>query len=271
MVGKWSSIMINYQYDGTFEGLLTVFSLIVEGNEEVNQISAGEEIQPDLFSEIKKVETDERRADEFFQTLRRRFPETVIKDLGYCFLAEISGMEKVMADYVRLLLTKGEAISRNLTEPAVFKVQRACTQVNHELLRFWGLVRFRKLKNEVFYAPIAPDHNVIQLLAPHFKDRFADQKWLIHDTKRNCGIYYDLKRCRFIPEVENAPKLDSAGQLGASREDPGFFDPEELDYQEIWDQYFREISISERRNPQLQKQRMPVRYWRYLVEKPSGI
>jgi probable DNA metabolism protein len=266
--------MINYIYDGTFEGLLTVISLTVGGNEPVNQISTGEELQPDLFSKTVRVETDEAWADKFFQTLRRQFSESVVQDLGYCFLAEIQGMEKVMADYVRLLLTKGEAISGNFAEPVVLTVRRTCTRVSHEIGRLHGFVRFRKLRNEVYYAPIAPDHNVVQLLAPHFKDRFADQKWLIHDTKRNSGIYYDLERCRFIPVVENAPQLEPNGQSGASGEDleracAHFFDPEELDYQEIWDQYFHEVAILERRNPKLQKQRMPVRYWRYLVEKPQ--
>ncbi|MCL6589284.1 MAG: TIGR03915 family putative DNA repair protein [Firmicutes bacterium] len=260
--------MINYIYDGTFEGLLTVFSLMTERGEAVNRISAEEGIQPDLFSETVRVETDAQRADEFFQTLRRKFSQPVIEDLGYCFLAEIQGMEKVMADYVRLLLDKGEAISGNFTEPVVFKIRRTCTQVSHEIGRLQGFIRFRKLKNQVYYAPIAPDHNVVQLLAPHFKDRFADQKWLIHDTKRNSGIYYDLERCRFIPAVENAPRLETQ-DAGAMGEEPGIFDPEELDYQEIWDQYFQEIAIAERRNPKLQKQRMPVRYWRYLVETPG--
>lgn len=265
--------MINYIYDGTFEGLLTVFSLMMEGAraraEEVNSISAEEELQLDLFSENLRVETDELRADEFFQILRREFSELVVQDLGYCFLSEIPGMEKVMADYVRLLLMKGEGISGNFAEPVVLKIRRTCGLVSHEIGRLHGFIRFRKLKNEVYYAPIAPDHNIVQLLAPHFKDRFADQKWLIHDTKRNSGIYYDLKRCRFIPVVENAPQLQSAGGPETGREEPGCFDPEELDYQEIWDQYFREIAIAERRNPRLQRQRMPVRYWRYLVEKPG--
>ena len=41
----------------------------------------------------------------------------------------------------------------------------------------------------------------------------------------------------------------------------------EKEIQEIWKKYFKHIAIKERKNSKLQKSFMPVRYWKYLVEK----
>nr|WP_315988235.1 DUF4130 domain-containing protein [Desulforamulus aquiferis] len=38
-------------------------------------------------------------------------------------------------------------------------------------------------------------------------------------------------------------------------------------YQELWKEYFKSTAIQGRKNPKLQKQFMPTRYWKYLIEK----
>ncbi|HBG76385.1 MAG TPA: hypothetical protein DDW86_05450 [Clostridiales bacterium] len=42
---------------------------------------------------------------------------------------------------------------------------------------------------------------------------------------------------------------------------------EELELQQLWKQYFEGIAIRGRYHPGLQRQFMPRRYWKYLVEK----
>lgn len=36
------------------------------------------------------------------------------------------------------------------------------------------------------------------LIEKHFKNRFADQRWLIYDNNRKYGIYYDLNEVETI-------------------------------------------------------------------------
>ena len=43
-------------------------------------------------------------------------------------------------------------------------------------------------------------------------------------------------------------------------------DSEEI-YEELWKTYFKAISIEGKKNPKLQKNMMPKRYWKNLVEK----
>ncbi|MFN8364013.1 MAG: DUF4130 domain-containing protein [Cloacibacterium normanense] len=60
-----------------------------------------------------------------------------------------------------------------------------------------AFVRFELLQDEVYFAKIEPDFNVLPLIRKHFKERYADQKWMIFDLKRHYGIFYDLKEVQF--------------------------------------------------------------------------
>lgn len=258
--------MITYLYDGTFEGLLTVIATALKEGVAVNAITAQGDWQPDLFTEIRQLATDPAVAEEFFQQLQTRFSQRLVLDLGYCFLAEEVRIEKVLLDFIRLVFSHGESISRNVTNPTVMRIRRISDKVGYEIIRMQGFVRFRQLRNGFYYAAIEPDYNIVQFLAPHFTSRFADQQWLIHDVKRNTGISYNRRRCLFIPRVEINQEIVAASQPHLSGAAQGYFTPEEFRYQELWKQYFRETAIAERSNPKLQRKNLPVRYWRYLVE-----
>ncbi|HYH04120.1 MAG TPA: TIGR03915 family putative DNA repair protein [Bacillota bacterium] len=258
--------MITYHYDGTFEGLLTVMATAMAQNDEVNEITAQDDWQPDLFTELRHLETNPTTAEEFFTKCKKQFSKPVVLDIGKCFLSEESGIEKVLLDFIRLLFAYGEPIACNLANPTVMRVRKTSDQVSYEILRMQGFVRFRKLPNQYYYAAIEPDHNIVQFLAPHFTARFADQLWLIHDVKRQSGICYNRERCLFIPQVAINPDIISASRSNSFGEAHNLFAAEEYGYQQLWNQYFQEIAILERINPKLQRKNMPARYWSYLVE-----
>jgi hypothetical protein len=47
--------------------------------------------------------------------------------------------------------------------------------------------------SELFPGPDQPRCNILPLTRPHFEKRSADQRGVIFDTVRNCGLYYDRK------------------------------------------------------------------------------
>ena len=115
---------------------------------------------------------------------------------------------------------------------------------------------------DFYYAPIEPDHNILALLVPHFTARFAGQKWFIHDRRRNLGAYYDGRECRLVSGVEISDQLAASLQGRKA----GSEDEEEMLCRELWQEYFTSTALEERKNEKLQKQHMPVRYWKYLTE-----
>jgi probable DNA metabolism protein len=259
--------MLTYVYDGSFEGLLTALAATVDHNKEIQAITARQDFQPDLFSEVREITTDQAAATAFLEQLRARFSHRNLVTLGKCFLAETPGIAMTIRDFIRLLFTHGERITQNPANETVAKINRARDQVSYEVLRLQGFVRFRQLTTKEYYAAIEPDHNVLRLLAPLFAARFADQQWLIHDLKRRTGIYYDGAVCRFLPEVTVAEDLVAASRPWTSNWTGKGFSPMEHTYQLIWNQYFQAIAIAERTNPRLQRQNMPARYWKHLVER----
>ncbi|MEO7524367.1 MAG: TIGR03915 family putative DNA repair protein, partial [Ferruginibacter sp.] len=121
-------------------------------------------------------------------------------------------------------------------------------------------VRFQLTKDKLYYAIIQPDYNVLPLISKHFEDRYADQRWLIYDSIRKVGLYFDLQKVEEIVMHFEAD-LDNKEQLKA------IYDEEEVLYQTLWQQYFQSININARKNLKLHIQHMPKRYWRNLVEK----
>ncbi len=114
-----------------------------------------------------------------------------------------------------------------------------------------GLLRFERLEDGPYYAPMAPDHNILCLMAPHFASRLADQKWAIHDVRRGFAVLYDGVRWT----VETAEEIERSALAS-----------EESLYQQLWKEYFKKAASPDRKNLQLQRQFMPRRYWRFLTE-----
>ena len=105
--------------------------------------------------------------------------------------------------------------------------------------------------------------NVLPLITGHFKDRFADQCWLIYDIKRAYGYYYNLKEVHEVTFGEDSRE----GHLVTGMLDESLMDKDEKLFQQLWKTYFKAICIKERLNPRKHRQDMPVRYWKYLTEK----
>ncbi|MDX1784336.1 MAG: TIGR03915 family putative DNA repair protein, partial [Aequorivita vladivostokensis] len=107
---------------------------------------------------------------------------------------------------------------------------------------------------------IAPDFNVLPINATHFKKRYADQNWLIYDLKRKYGIYYDLKNVKTV-------QLEISEAINTQKEAPNFFTLEEIQFQKLWGNYFKNSNIASRKNMRLHIKHIPKRYWKYLTEK----
>ena len=98
-------------------------------------------------------------------------------------------------------------------------------------------------------------------MIPYLQDRFADQKWLLYDLKREYGYYYNRQK---VDEV----RFETKGtHLLTGKLDQQLMAEDEQLFQQLWRTYFKTIAIKERINPKLHRQNLPVRFWKYLTEK----
>ncbi|NJK94118.1 MAG: DUF4130 domain-containing protein [Bacteroidales bacterium] len=122
-------------------------------------------------------------------------------------------------------------------------------------------IRFQKTADNIYYASVDPQFNVIPLIVKHFSERYADQQWIIYDSRRNYGFHYNLDETNLI-ELNSEQVNPLNGKVNEH-----ILANDELHFQQMWKQYFKSTCIEERRNERLQMQHMPKKYWKYLTEK----
>jgi probable DNA metabolism protein len=246
-------------YDGTFEGLLTAVFDVYDRKLGMVSLQKTGVNNSALFEDKLQVITDETRANRVLKGLKQKISSMGIQRLYAAHLAEMDGEENNLMGYIRYAFDAGQNIEEDYGNRFVMRVSEMVRMVRREKHRMEAFVRFQKLKDETFYATIEPDFNVLPLLIRHFKSRYADQKWIIYDIRRNYGIYYDLHDTQYITlDFANVNKPGDV--IAAFTEDEGI-------YQHLWKNYFTSVNIPSRKNTKLHVRHIPKRYWKHLTEK----
>ena len=252
--------MVIFSYDGTFEGLLTVIFEIYERQVVPEKIVRQEAEQPGLFSPTIKVTTDAVKADRVWNGLGKKISAPARTQLYKAFLSEQPPVAMLIYQYAKLAFASPVNIEENFAANCVRELAQINKQIFRESHRMEAFIRFQKTADDLFYATIAPDFNVLPLISGHFQRRYADQRWLIYDTKRHYGLYYDLEKVTQISLEEEV--TDRSGNLPA-----GILEQQETLYQQLWQTYYHHVNIPERKNRKLHLRHIPLRYWKYLTEK----
>ena len=112
-------------------------------------------------------------------------------------------------------------------------------------------VRFSVMERGVMYSEIAPDNDVLELVADHFSERFRNDPFIIHDTGRKKAVvafegkwYTTPFDGKDIPDESEDEKM----------------------YRRLWKHYFDNIAIKERTNRKCQSRFIPQRYRKNLTE-----
>lgn len=91
------------------------------------------------------------------------------------------------------------------------------------------------------------DTRVLELLAPHFSDRFPNENWMIYDKKRQKVLAHEQGgECTvYIQAVLNTQEMDPV---------------QSDEYENLWKAFCSHITIPERKNPGLQRQFVPLKF-----------
>jgi probable DNA metabolism protein len=244
-------------YDHSFEGFLTAVFEVYEYKLNPVEIKKEGLPMPGLFTNVRNVITDGSKADRVFIKLKASLGALGLHRMLYTLLSEDEECEKHLLNVVQYALAnQGNNIISDYSHPSVLKVFQYTQKVGREKHRMEAFVRFKLTSDEIYFAEIEPDFNVLPIISRHFRDRYQDQKWLIFDNKRHYGIYYDLKSVEVI-EMKFNTKQDGLELLKK----------DEYIYQKLWQTYFTKTNIKARKNTRLHVQHVPKRYWKYLTEK----
>lgn len=256
--------MTTVVYDSSFEGLLTAVFEIYEYKINDPCIKQKELLNASLFGNIHKVESNAEKAERVYRKLKEKLSPNAFSQLYKTFLSEEKDIENVIYRYVAYMLSSKENTENNFSHPDVLMLQQISRKVHREKHRMEAFVRFQLSKDALYYCLIQPDFNVLPLISNHFEKRYADQRWLIYDIRRQYGLYYDLEK---VTEVY----MQFSENLNDKNAFSSIIDEKEELYQKLWQQYFSSVNIAARRNMKLHIQHMPKRYWRWLTEKKGSV
>lgn len=252
-------------YDGSFEGFLTCVFEIYERRLQLADIVRTSLFQPLLEEEVFRIAAEANKAERVWSGLKRKTSPESRNDVFKTFLSELPDMERHLLEFIRNAFQSPESVEKDFSNRATLYVSQTARKVHREKHRMEAFVRFQRTADDIYYASIEPDFNVLPLIIKHFKDRYADQHWIIYDRKRAYGI-------RYHHDSETVEEI----QINFEENFTGTFLPEsavaeeEPQYQQLWQQYFSSVNILPRKNTKLHIRHVPLRYWRYLTEKISG-
>ncbi len=215
------------------------------------EISVREPEYPDFFTTIEEVVSDSIKAGKVLRTIREKLGEEVYETLCYAAVSTYPDKGTLVFRVLWQALSGRRCdrhVMENLSDSDVNMVSKIRIKVWHELHRFYGFVRFREIGGKVLFSKINPENDILEMLAPHFADRFPRENWMIYDEGRKKVLFHPKGgTCSVQKDMEF---LQEQKDMLSEKEE----------YEELFKCFCRSVTVWERRNPALQQQQIPLKF-----------
>ena len=233
-----------YLYQESFNELLKLINYLIKNN-----------ITPFDIQNINNYHENLIYQGIYLNSLKDTFKMSnkINKIVFQVFLSNNKNKELVIYYFLKNYLKYGENIIYYRNLKCVNLALAFSKKVARENHRFKGFTRFKLTNNNIYFAIINPDNNILPLLARHFKERFKNEYFVIYDENHKFYAFYDKKKVYFLSDkIILKLKVD--------------INQKENDVEDLWKSFFKIIAIKERENLKLERQNMPKKYWKYIIE-----
>lgn len=241
---------IIYVYDGSFEGLLCAVHRAYYKREQPDEIACYKNLQKDMFSDYKQIETDNKKAKDVYNSISKKISKKAERMVYNIYLSDEKDKEEIIYNYLKIGYKTGAAIENYFANSYVMRAVKINQSVVREVNHMCGFVRFSSAKNGILFSKINPTHNILELLCRYFADRLKNFSWIIYDENRKLAAIYDTKRW----EIFEADFKDEAGVV---KKDV---------YSDLWIKFYDTVAIKERRNEKLRTHNMAKKYHKNILE-----
>lgn len=272
--------MYVYRCQDSLESIFTAIYQVYEDRHSREEVLLSLDDEPMLFSTEIAVEADESRYSKVIRTLKQRFGAEDYEDI--CLALSSPDPEKAQAIYGTIAAglksqCRSGHLFDSLADADVNKAFKLARNASRENCHLRGFTRFEELEQGIMYARIGPKNNLLTFLMPHFADRFPEENFVLYDDVRNLfGVHPAATYQGAFPSVEHAAMSDSTVGTGCEAwyllrgGDLSMGDlhksAEEHKYQSLFKEFCRSIAIGERRNLELQRGMLPLRFREYMTE-----
>ena len=256
-------------YEPSFEGWLSAVFYVYANklhDDEALQLIAQDCYVPSLIAQATSVVPNQEHAERVLVKLNQLLGRSGMRNLLWGFLSEKEHIGTTLFWVVKYAIDyPNRHIMQDVGNLHVLELVQTVKSVGREKHRMEAFVRFEHTTDDIYFARVEPDFNVLPLIGEHFRQRYQDQHWAIYDITRGYGIYYDKSNSTATrpAALQTITDLDDA----VLRRPASIHSADERRYQQFWQGYFTNVNIKERKNPKLHRQYLPQRYWKYLSEK----
>lgn len=238
-------------FDGSFEGLMTAFFDAYARRPHPVALLPEAACQLEFGQRYTTVSTDEAKAARVVRGIRRCVGEFAYEKAWMAFLLDKPDISQTIYQYLLWGFEVGPDIRTRLVDDRALAIDKAVALVAREACALREFLRLSEREGGVYYGEISPQHRILPLLMPHFVERFSTQPFLIQDcTHQLAGVAQGGDW--YITDSSTLAMPDISAR--------------EASIQQLWKTFYQRIAIKERINPQLQRQLMPKKYWKHMVE-----
>ena len=228
-----------FLYDGTFANLLNLIKYLIDNNIKPDNIYSKDYQSISLFDELIDLKIN---------TKYIHLDKEILSIIYKVFLSVEVNKELIIYYFIlNSFKYKDIILRRNLK--CVVRALNISKYVSRETHKFKGFTRFMNF-NDFLYAKINPTNNVLPLLLNYFSNRLKNEYFIIEDVNRDILGIYNKKRYYLVDGNNYRVNIKK-----------------ESDYiTNLWQVFFKNISIKERTNLRNQMNLMPKKYWQYIIE-----
>ncbi len=241
--------MVKYIINDSLDGIFTAVYDSFLYKDQVTDILISQEAV-DFLSVYKKIENSESKINKVKSKLKVLLCSSNYEKISVAFHSSNEKKHLIIFNYLVKIIKCNKDCSTNFSEQDVFVYNNMLHKIYCECHRFKGFIRFEKSSCGIYIAKFSPDNDITSLIFPHFKRRFKNNPFILHDEKRN------------LLALSNKEKsLITFGNtdffaLGVDNE-----------IKKLFKLYYDTVNIACRKNTRLMLNFLPKRYHKNLPEK----
>lgn len=241
--------------EGVFTGIYEAYARKYRLNNV--RIVIGEEDELCLFAIYHRIEADPTKAEKVARTIQRLAGMEVYRQLHMALSStDKEKGQAVFKTVVQIVQVPRQAkrVMERLADTNIYKTFTLFRNVQNEAHHVKEFLRFKELENGVLYSRVGPHNDVIAYLMPHFADRFPLENFMIYDEGRELLGVHPAKREWYMMHGVRVDGKQLAESEGEEK------------YRELFRYFCHKIAIKERKNLDLQRNMLPLRFRGYMVE-----
>ncbi len=244
---------IVYQIEDSLSGIFTAVYDSFLYKEEVGDVTISDE-QKNFLNCYRKILNDKNKIKKVDAKLKNILYSKNYAEIKKAFLSGDDKKHLIIFNYLVKIIRCNKDCTLNFSDIDISNYHNLLQRISLESHRFKGFIRFEKSKEGVYIAKFSPDNDIITLIFPHFKRRFKNNPFILHDEKRNIIALSNKEKSLITNGNTNFFTLNV-----------------DEDFKKLFKLYHDSVNIICRKNTRLMLNYLPKRYHKNLPEKDELI